>query len=408
MPFSFLHAADLHLDTPFEGLQATDPRLAERLRDASLSAFDALIDEAITRRVDLVVLAGDLYDGAVRGLRAQLRLLRGLQRLSDAGIHSFLAFGNHDPVDEGWSAITAWPERTHLFPADRASTTTLDVRGQAVHVHGTSYPRRQQPDSLLPRFTRPTTPGFHLAVLHANVGAHAGHAAYSPCTVDQLAAMGMHYWALGHIHRAQVLREAGPRIAYPGNLQGRSFKPSERGPKGAVVVTVDGDRIHSEAVDLAPVRFEELELSIDGHDDLGTLTDALAQAAIALLAPGRDVLVRAHLTGRGAVSDTLRRDKGLSDVIAALRDQAPAGLRWMDLADDTAPALDLQAIARRDDLVGAVLQAAQALDATSAAALLRTHDAFRTSGPPAAVDLDDTLVSATLDALHLLLAEEGA
>ena len=69
-------------------------------------------------------------------------------------------------------------------------------------------------------------------VLHANVGQASQHAAYSPCTVDDLAGTGHHYWALGHVHKRQILREHGPCIAYPGNLQGRSFKPSEHGPRG--------------------------------------------------------------------------------------------------------------------------------------------------------------------------------
>jgi DNA repair exonuclease SbcCD nuclease subunit len=405
MPFSFIHAADLHLDSPFEGLAATRPDLATRLRDASLQAFDALVEAALKNGVDFVVLAGDLYDGARRGLRAQLRLKQALERLSAQGIHCFLAHGNHDPVEEGWSAIRSWPKHVHIFPADSASTTTLSLRGETVHVHGTSYPRSQQTTSLLPRFSHPTKPGFHLAVLHANVGGQAAHAAYSPCTVEELASKGMHYWALGHIHRASVLRERAPRIVYPGNLQGRSFKPSEQGPKGALLVTVDGERIQSRALDLAPIRFAEVEVDIEHLVDLPSVTTALYAAVEPLRSPERELIVRGRLVGRGAVSDDLRQDPDLRELLQGLSDAAPEGLTWVRLRDETAPELELESIAAGDDLPAAVLDAARALATVDGVRqVLSDHPAFK-QFPALLRDIDLTNLGqrATLDALAPLL-----
>lgn len=106
--FRFVHAADLHLDTPFEGIGRVAPQIAEALRDASLNAWDALVRLTIDRDAAFLLLAGDIYDGAERGVRAQLRFVRGLERLAEHRIQTFIVHGNHDPLD-GWSAIRKWP-----------------------------------------------------------------------------------------------------------------------------------------------------------------------------------------------------------------------------------------------------------------------------------------------------------
>ena len=402
MPFRFLHAADLHLDTPFEGLTALHPNLGARLREASLQALDALATAAIEHDVDFVVLAGDLYDGAERGLRAQLRMRAFTERLAahrsaerDGGIRTLLVHGNHDPVDEGWSSITAWPPEVHVFAADRVEAIALDLRGQPVTVYGTSYPRRDVRESLVPRYPRPTTPGFHLAILHANVGSVTGHAAYSPCTIEDLAAVGMDYWALGHIHRGAVLRERGPRIVYPGNLQGRSFKPSERGAKGAVLVTVTGDRIDSRTLDLAPVRFEEVELDVSRSLDLADVVAQLHGSAELLRCPGRQLLARARLVGATELWEDLVRPGSDTDLLADLRAQAPADLWWADLRVDARPLVDFDAWRGRDGLRGELVAVADELR-------LRSDDIRRVLGlePPTAElvrDLDDAAVLELLD-----------
>src|SRR5215207_3068203 len=117
--FRFIHAADLHLDTPYEGIGRASDDVQRALRDASLDAFDALVDLALERNVSFVVIAGDIYDGAERGLRAQMRFLSGLRCLDDAGIRTFIIHGNHDPLD-GWSAIArdSWPAGVTIFGSE--------------------------------------------------------------------------------------------------------------------------------------------------------------------------------------------------------------------------------------------------------------------------------------------------
>jgi predicted phosphodiesterase len=279
MRFCFVHAADLHLDTPFEGLGRVNPELGDRLRDASLDAFDDLVRLTIERRAEFLVLAGDVYDGADRGVRAQLRFLRGLKRLAFEGIRVFVIHGNHDPLD-GWSAIRAWPANVTLFGAAGVEAHVVERDGyRLATVYGMSYPRRDVTENLALRFRRSEAPGLHIGLLHCAVGAVGDHALYSPCTVDDLRRAGMDYWALGHIHDRRVLAERDPWVVYPGNLQGRSTKPSERGAKGATVVYVDNgavDRLEFVPCDRA--RFVEAVVDVSGATTLPDVEAACLDA----------------------------------------------------------------------------------------------------------------------------------
>ena len=108
--FRFAHVADLHLDTPFSGLAMLNERLADQLQDASLNAWDRVVEGCIEHQVNFLVIAGDVYDSDTASVRAQLRFLKGLQRLSRSEIPCFIVHGNHDPNGGRWPAIETWPE----------------------------------------------------------------------------------------------------------------------------------------------------------------------------------------------------------------------------------------------------------------------------------------------------------
>src|SRR5438093_1078458 len=141
--FRFVHAADLHLDTPFASIGRVAPEIADRLRDASLEAFDALVRMTIDRDAAFMVVAGDTYDNADRGVRAQLRFLRGVERLGESGIPVFVAHGNHDPLD-GWSAVRRTPGNLVVFGAEAVEAYAVTRAGDALaQVYGISYGRRE-------------------------------------------------------------------------------------------------------------------------------------------------------------------------------------------------------------------------------------------------------------------------
>lgn len=421
MRFRFLHAADLHLDTPFSGLGQTSPEIAERLRDASLDAFDALVELAIKRDVAFVLLAGDIYDGAERGVRAQLRFRRGLERLSQRGIPTLVVHGNHDPLD-GWSAVRSWPERVHVFGPE-PETKEVHRDGQRLAtVHGVSYPRREVSENLALRLAERAREGggggLRIGLLHCTVGTQTEHAPYSPCTLDELRAAGMDYWALGHIHRHQVLSERDPCVVYPGNLQGRSTKPSEQGAKGAVLVEADETGILGvEFVALDRARFVGLEVDVGELEDLAALHAALGAAAneAAAAHAGRGLLLRATLTGRGPLHADLRRPETLAELRRQLRDDAAARepfVWWDAIEDATLAALDLDAIRARGDFAAEVLARADALareperrDAFLAAALEPLHARRRWTSDVELPTEQELLEAGAALAIELLEAE---
>lgn len=373
MVFRFVHAADLHLDTPFEGLQRSDGVLGKRLVEASLDALDALVAMAIREQAEFVLLAGDLYDGAERGLRAQLRLHGATQRLATAGIRTFIVHGNHDPIDEGWSAIGAWPAEVTIFPSERVDTNELTTSdGSRVTVTGTSYARRHETENLSARYPGRTGTEFRIAVLHANVGSDE-HAPYSPCCVEDLRAAGYDYWALGHIHRRATLLDR-PRIAYPGNLQGRSFKPSEQGPKGALLVTVDKGIVHDRFVELGPIRFEEYDVDVAGCEDVAGVLGRVLAAASAVAS--RELVVRVVLRGITKLHEELHELETIDPLLESLRDRAPR-IHWDSIEVETTPDKSLAELASREDLRGqlareALQRIAQPLDIRK---LLRREEA---------------------------------
>jgi len=363
MSFRFLHAADLHLDTPFEGVGKAAPHVARALRDASLDALDALVTCALDQKVDFLVLAGDLYDGPERGLRAQLRLRKSVGRLADANIHTFIVHGNHDPVQTGWTAIQDWPDAVHVFSAAEVETVPITARdGTEVQVHGISYDRRNVEENLVHRFPRVGGNALHVGVLHANVGGDPDHQPYSPCSLDDLRATGHHYWALGHIHQRQVLAER-PHVVYPGNLQGRSFKHSELGAKGAMVVQVDGRQIRTHFEPLDRIRFARVDIDVSGLSDVGVVQDALEKAAEEERAEngGRGLLLNARLHGRSDLAKDLIHEDAVEELLAELRSKATdaEGLWWWAGLDvQVTPPLDLERLREGDDLAATLAQLA--------------------------------------------------
>ena len=411
MAFRYLHAADLHLDTPFDGLSVTDPKLRDRLVEASLAALDELVATAIRESVSFVVLAGDIYDGPERGIRAQVRTLQATRTLDEAGIWTFIVHGNHDPVASGpasgWTAVRQWPQRVHIFAADQVEVRELRASdGTRVTVSGISYPRRDVREGLHARFPGPKGQGFHLALLHANVGSVAAHQPYSPCRLDELVATGYDAWALGHVHTRQILRASAPFVAYPGNLQGRGFKPGERGPKGALIVEVDGQEITPRFVELASVRFEEVEVDASPCCDLGAVVDSLQATAGNVAGSGGTVLVRAVLTGRTEAYDDLA-EQDAETLLTTLRDGAPSSVHWVSVEVRVQPVADLSQLLERQDMQGELARGWAELRGSPP----RVHEALRAhEGLRGVTWTDEELASIADEAADLavyLLGEEA-
>lgn len=260
MKFRFLHAADLHLGSPLLGLSVKDAQVAERIALASRTAFSTLVSRAILDEVAFVVLAGDIYDGEWKDTAIGLFFAREVARLDRAGIPVFMIRGNHDAESVVTRAITLPPSVT-LFPANRPETVRLDRF--RVALHGQSFADREVFDNLAAGYPPAVAGWFNIGLLHTALDRQSPHhAPYARCTPAELAARGYDYWALGHLHRFEIVSRE-PHIVYPGNIQGRSIR--ECGPKGAVLVEVE-DHIVTEVVPFATATAEWADLDLDLSD----------------------------------------------------------------------------------------------------------------------------------------------
>ncbi len=238
MGFRFIHAADIHLDSPLRGLSAYENAPVEQLRNATREALKELVSKAIEDKVSFVVFAGDLYDGDWRDYRTGIFFSAQMGRLAKAGIRAFILYGNHDAESEMTKKL-ALPDNVVTFSSRSAQVHKIE--DLKVALHGQSFANRATEENLAANYKPKVNGHYNIGVLHTALEGYAAHPNYAPCTVDELHAKGYDYWALGHVHEFQ--RWDGPStIVFPGNLQGRHVR--ETGRKGAVSVTVD-DSGHS-------------------------------------------------------------------------------------------------------------------------------------------------------------------
>ena len=360
--FRFVHAADLHLDSPFKGLRAVAPEeVADTLYDATFKAYENIVDLCISERVDALLVAGDVYDGADRSLRAQRKFVDGLEKLHAAGIRSFVCHGNHDPLD-GWEARLTYPPGCHRFGAEfEAVPVFKDDPGRAV-VHGISYPRCDVTENLVSRLGQVDAGPFSVGLLHANVDNDPGHDAYAPCSLDDLLRAGVNYWALGHVHTRRVLHEQGPAVVYPGNPQGR--RPNETGARGVYLVDADdGGNVDLEFRAVDCVRWERFILDIRPLENEQALLDAMHNGMDDLLnaAEGRPVIARVTLKGRGELNRFLGRANALEELAEQINEAwtGRAPFAWCERIEDaTAPAFDRKARLAGSDFLAEVLRTA--------------------------------------------------
>jgi DNA repair exonuclease SbcCD nuclease subunit len=413
MPRRFIHAADLHLDSPFAGVGSLREGFADVMRDASLDAWDALIDCCLEEEAEFLVLSGDLFDRADGTPRGRSRVRRGIERLQERGIRVFAVHGNHDPLS-GRSPL-AGLDGVHVFRKDVPTSETLELPAGPVTIHGVSFGRREVTENLALKFERGDAPGLHVGVLHCSLGEREGHGTYAPCTVADLVAARMDYWALGHIH-AYSEEHAEPPIIYAGTLQGRSPKPGERGPHGAVVVEFEGDRVlEHRRVELDRVRFEAVDVAIDDLVDEADLDRALRRAAADAVAgaDGRLVLLRVTLTGRGPLHELLIRDDYLAGLRSALDDQEDDDLVWERIVSRAGPAIDLDELRSSNAFAAEALAAFDALAADPAALQALLDGLAKPFSDTALAGLADDdpagrLAAARELALGLILEQGGA
>jgi DNA repair protein SbcD/Mre11 len=257
--FKFIHAADIHLDSPMRKLDFYEGAPVEKFRQATRRAFENLIHLAISENAAFVVIAGDLYDGDWKDYNTGLYFVSQMSRLRDAGISVFIVTGNHDAA----STITKtlrFPDNVKIFPSDRP--LTFHIENPGVAIHGQSFASPAVKKDLASSYPMPLKGFYNIGLLHTCLTGREGHEPYAPCSPEDLKNKGYDYWALGHVHNHEVI-EKHPHIVFSGNLQGRN--PRETGSKGCVLVTVG----HNHETDIEFIPMDVVRWAIAEVDATG-------------------------------------------------------------------------------------------------------------------------------------------
>lgn len=323
--FRFVHAADLHIDSPLIGLSSQSEELARVIENASRQAFENLVSLATGEACSFIVIAGDLFDGQWRDFRTGLFLADQMRKLKASGIRVIIVLGNHD-AENRFVKRLEFSDNVRVLSSSLTETVLFeDLR---VAVHGRSFPRRDVTDNLAASYPEPREGYFNIGLLHTACTGREGHELYAPCTVQDLLGRGYDYWALGHVHTFELLN-ANPPVLFPGNLQGRHIR--ETGPKGAVLVTVQDQNVSFDHRPLDVVRWSSEEVDVGECVDLEEIyrkiRDRLEQT---VSAAERDVAIRLRIAGQTPLHPELvEQETNLHEEILTMAKNLSDGI-WIE------------------------------------------------------------------------------
>jgi exonuclease SbcD len=326
--FKFLHAADIHLDSPLRGIARYEGMPVDDIRLATRRAFDNLVRLAMDERVRFVLLAGDLYDGDWKDTSTGMFFAARMARLREAGIPVFLVAGNHDAANRMTKSLRL-PENVSFFSARQPETRMLP-EGDVV-IHGQSFSSQSVFDNLASNYPAKRPGCFNIGLLHTSVSGYEGHESYAPCTLDDLCLKEYDYWALGHVHARQELC-AHPRVVFPGNIQGRNIR--ETGPKGCVLVTVgDGHEIlECDQVRLDVIRWGRAVVDLSGAATIDELQERASDSIRVLMgeAEARPLVLRVEFEGATLLHDQLVAESPWRDDLRALAADVGSESVWIE------------------------------------------------------------------------------
>ncbi|EAF2801262.1 exonuclease SbcCD subunit D [Listeria monocytogenes] len=261
----FLHMADLHLDSPFIGLSTLPQPLFSAIQESTFQSLERITTVAIKEAVDFVLIAGDIYDSEDQSVRAQARFAKEMKRLEAANIPVFMIHGNHDFIEKHKEKL-ALPSNVHVFSEQVEVMSHKTATGVSVNIYGFSYNERHIRSSRVGEYKIQGDADFHIALLHGSeVSSSEEHDVYAPFRVQEISKKGFDYWALGHIHKRQLLAES-PSIYYPGNIQGRNRK--ESGEKGASIITLSEASTTIDFIGTSPIIWEEAVITLPENSEI--------------------------------------------------------------------------------------------------------------------------------------------
>jgi len=361
------------------------------------AVWNSFVRSAIELKVHAVALTGDVVDQSNRFYEAFSVLQSGVKRLVDAGIAVYAVSGNHD-CDVLPRLADQIPEFRLLGRGGKWEQVVIPSQdAPPVRLVGWSFPTKHVSTNPLSGFDIPTRSIATVGLLHCDYG--AVDSPYAPVTSSDLASSGADAWLLGHIHKPEILSESSPLVLYPGSPQG--LDPSERGPRGAWLVTIEPGRPpRAELLPLAALRWEQIDVPLDGVADEDALGESVIEAIQArhgeirgLLGDAATVGCRLRLQGRTAIH---RRLPSLTGVINTDLRPSIDGVEYFieKIEDLSRPDRALEDIARTGDPAGLLARRLLILDSR---APVESYDELIDSGQKAIQKRRSAAVFASLD-----------
>lgn len=326
--FTFIHAADIHLDSPLLGLERYEGAPVEYVRGATRRAFKNMADLALKEEVKFLLLAGDLYDGDWRDSNTGLFFASQAARLREADIKIFLVRGNHDAASQITRQLRL-PDNVCDLSTEYPETKVLEDLGVAIH--GQGFPTAALLDDLSRQYPEPLPGYFNIGLLHTCATGREGHDNYAPCDIGYLKNKGYGYWALGHVHKQEIISEE-PWIIFPGNTQGRHIR--ESGAKGCLLVRVRERQIANiERRMLDILRWHPCQIDVGDLLTYDQVLEAARKNIDRALArsEGRLLALRLIFTGAGGIHHKLagNRDR-LRDDLRSLAMESGPDSAWVE------------------------------------------------------------------------------
>ncbi|NMH69577.1 DNA repair exonuclease [Bacillus sp. RO3] len=321
----FIHVADLHLDSPFIGLKHLPQDVFERIYNSTFASFEKVVDEAVRRQIDFMVISGDLFDEEDRSIRAQAKLLKQFNRLHSHNIPVYVVHGNHDHLG-GYRLELDMPDNIHIFKEETEVKQLTTKSGESVDLVGFSYGKRHIEERRIEEYPERSQGRYTIGILHGSEGSvHSSHAVYAPFVLNDLLEKNYHYWALGHIHERQILHKE-PFIVYPGNIQGRHRK--ETGEKGCYEVVLDHQHTELTFIPTHDLIWKTCHVSLSGVLRFGEVYQRIQNALESLKG---DMFIEIVLTDDGSLPHNMKGKIENGDLLEALQSEyeTQAGMKWV-------------------------------------------------------------------------------
>ena len=404
--FRFIHAADIHLDSALRGLERYEGAPVDEIRSATRRAFDNLIELAIDEGVNFVLLAGDLYDGDWKDYNTGLYFIERMDRLREAGIKVFIVGGNHDAASQITKQLRL-PDNVKMFATRTPERVVL--RNLDVAIHGQGFANQVVTEDLSKAYPQGDPQLFNIGLLHTCLNGKPGHEPYAPCTADGLRSKGYHYWALGHVHKREVISQ-DPWIVFPGNTQGRHIR--ETGSKGCTLVTVDNGEV-SEVIhqEVDVLRWSLCEVDVTNSETADDVYEQVHEALQQVLdsTDGRPVAARVVLQGACAAHSRLHGDLDhwIQEYRALATGLGGAGIWLEKVSLKTRPTNSVDSILARDEALGGLLRGIQdmALQDTYLAEIANEVSALRQKLPAEILSGEDRYDPTDLPQLKIALED---